>query len=372
MTAKDPSERVRLLCSEASRMTDGPQKVEILEEAVRIADLHQDLELSYDARQALIEGAMFSGFPDRMLVAYAWCLAQFDRDPERFDAHHIHWCYKWVLSVLDLFPGVSRAKIEATFEDAFRRFRERGYSPRPVHEYRALTAAAMGDDALAREHYKKWNDAPRDYLADCAACDAGNRIEFLVDQDRDEEAVQTARPLVLRRLSCHEQPHRAFCYLPLPLLRLGQAAEGIPLYLHAVRKAGTNPNMLNAVSRLLDFAVLTENLTRAVRLAEKHVRNAFESPVPRFRWEFLLSLRLLFARLAETRPKGLKFRLPKGHPLARPDALPPAELLAWCDGELDGLARAFDARNGNDAFTRRRAAHRELARHASPFPISKA
>ena len=68
MTVQDWREQFKELLGRASRMKPGETKVMALEEAARLADTHGDLDLSFEARDALIDAGTFGGFPDKALV----------------------------------------------------------------------------------------------------------------------------------------------------------------------------------------------------------------------------------------------------------------------------------------------------------------
>lgn len=84
------------LRNEAWSMPDGKQKLAVLEEAVRIADLYMSREDAYYARMSYSEAALQSGYTDRFIVSFAWCLAQFEKDPRSFSSHQLIWHYKWL------------------------------------------------------------------------------------------------------------------------------------------------------------------------------------------------------------------------------------------------------------------------------------
>jgi hypothetical protein len=90
----DPRETDLRLLAGAEGLRDSPEKVAVLEEAVRHADSAGTLELQYGAREGLAEAAYFGGAPDKAIVAYTWCLAQFDRHPGRFNEWRLLWRYK--------------------------------------------------------------------------------------------------------------------------------------------------------------------------------------------------------------------------------------------------------------------------------------
>src|SRR5271163_1247260 len=81
------------LLEQALTLPQGGVRLAILEEAVRMADAHRDPEASFFMRQELMNSAMGAGRPETLLVHFAWCLAQCDREPQRFDEGHILWQY---------------------------------------------------------------------------------------------------------------------------------------------------------------------------------------------------------------------------------------------------------------------------------------
>jgi hypothetical protein len=79
------------LLSQARALGYGPSRVSLTEEAVHLADTHGDLEQGFRTRMELMEAGTFGGRQDLLLVAFAWCLAQHDREPHRFDSYALLW-----------------------------------------------------------------------------------------------------------------------------------------------------------------------------------------------------------------------------------------------------------------------------------------
>ncbi|MFM7974810.1 MAG: hypothetical protein ACKO8U_07015, partial [Pirellula sp.] len=110
-------EQLEELMDQAEDLPASPTKVAILEQAVNLSDSLGDLEQSYAIRQDLIEAAVFGGVDDRALVAFAWCIAQSDKDPERFPESDLLWSFKWILGTISSFPGVSLQRIHQMEDD---------------------------------------------------------------------------------------------------------------------------------------------------------------------------------------------------------------------------------------------------------------
>src|SRR5262245_42845756 len=143
----DYQREIAELLYQAEEMGRGPAQVALVEQAVQIADVHNDREAAFAARDELIEAATFSGRIDLALVAFSWCLAQCDRSPEDFDQDQMLWKYKWVIENLADFPQISKRQIDDMFADMERRFVAAGSTRHAVHQIRRDVAVNMGDAA---------------------------------------------------------------------------------------------------------------------------------------------------------------------------------------------------------------------------------
>ena len=118
------------LIAEAERLPHGPSRIALVEEAVRIADSRNDLPKAFQCRLELVSAASSGGQPDVQLVAFSWCLSQFDRDKKLFGGRateiDLLWKYKWIAGALPAFYQISRGQIAATVEDLRRRYKADG------------------------------------------------------------------------------------------------------------------------------------------------------------------------------------------------------------------------------------------------------
>jgi len=112
------------LIGAARRLPHGKPQVATAEQAVRLADQHQDVDLGFAARMCLISSAVFSGAPEKAMVAFSWCVAKSDEEPERFPmlsnqwGTSLLWMYKWITNEhLASYPQITRAQIEHSLED---------------------------------------------------------------------------------------------------------------------------------------------------------------------------------------------------------------------------------------------------------------
>ena len=353
MSELDPRERVWALLDQADALDKFTGAgVPLVEEAVRLADTAGDLHLAFEARSQLVDHACWSGHPEKMLVAFAWCLAQLDRHPDQFDVYTTLWTYKWVVLSAPAFPEIGLTQLHEMVADIEARYRREGASLRPIHYLRSWVAEATGDDATARREIVAFEHAPRDQYSDCVACEADQRVDFHAWRGDDEKALAAAEPILSGRLRCAEVPHRTYAKLLIPLLRLGRVADAADLHRRGYRLLEPNQKLLRRIADHVAFLALTGNVERALRIVEKHLPRALEDADRFERMFFMLDAKLLFERLARDGHTEVRVHLPGGVSLRRDDGrYAPTALAAWCDASAREIAAALDRRNGNPAVT---------------------
>ena len=105
------------------------------------------------------------------------------------------------------------------------RYRQRGYSPRPVHAHRADLALHLGDNATAQRGMEASIAAPRDQMSDCQACERTRWGDGGPHVGDDAGALEHWAPVLDGTLKCREEPHSVLAKALLPLLRTGRADE---------------------------------------------------------------------------------------------------------------------------------------------------
>lgn len=321
-------------------------QVALTEEAVRLADSHGDVSLTWEAREALIEAATFAGYPEKALLAFSWCLGLCDKEPDRFQEQRLLWQYKWVAADLPYFPQIERQRILDIHEDMTRRYERCGQSLQPIYKVRWLAAMRMGDREQAKAFYAKALETQRDAGSDCDACDLDDAVVFQVWGGELARAVETAKPILAGSLSCASVPHVTHACLLRPLLRLRRTDEAMRSHVRGFALVSGNRKFVDAIGDHIEFLTLTENLERAARALGENVDHALTTTDLDDRFRFYTAATLLCTRLSEeARPPAVQ--LPGRFPLADPS---PAELQEWFATEARGLAERFDARNGNSSY----------------------
>ena len=194
------AEQVRELLSRAAELPEGHAKVALIEEAVRLADAHADLDLGYKARKKLLDACLGAGQGQTMILAFSWCLAQTDREPERFGGTDVYWEFRWVVSELATFPEVGRGQIEGMLADMRRRYEAAGLSLRAYHLLRRYVGMDLGDPAVAAAADADWKLSPRDASSDSVVTEVGFDVRYHVFKGETEEALDIAMPILSHRM----------------------------------------------------------------------------------------------------------------------------------------------------------------------------
>ncbi len=345
------------LLRRARTLPHGKSQVDLLEEATKLADTHQDDDRAFSARVELTSDATFSGFPERALVAFAWCRARCEKDPQRFAERRLAWNNKLILHNLMTFPQITRAQIEEALADMKRRWERLGLSLRPWHMFRAIYGMEL-ETADMKEHFHKWWDAPRDSMSDCNACELDSKVMFFIDWERHEDALREAGPIVAGRLRCAEVPHRTLARLLLPALRLGRREEAAEYHRRGHRLIEGNLQLLQHAGSHIAYLTLEGNLTRALEIFERHLPNAVDTFDKLQRFQFYLGARMLFRKLVRDQRAHVRLNVPSAFPVQQKDGdFEVAELSRYLDAQTDDLCARFDARNGNQRL------HRAIEEH---------
>src|SRR5690349_10358828 len=107
----DPRAQFDELIAEADGLPPGPAQLAVLEQAVRLADTLNDVDLGFEARSDLMDAALGVGRGDLLSVAFAWCLAKYDEHPERFPDFDVCFAFRWAISELAPHPQFGRPQL---------------------------------------------------------------------------------------------------------------------------------------------------------------------------------------------------------------------------------------------------------------------
>ncbi|GAA1005422.1 tetratricopeptide repeat protein [Streptomyces thermogriseus] len=302
----------------------------------------------------------YSSEKDKMFVPFARLLRMWDERPEDFDeyeAHSLHWAFKWMSAGMLGQPHIPLASIEKWLGEMERRYRLAGYSERAVRSAEFSVAWHIGDLERAERAYAAWLAADRDRMADCHACELHDQGWWQAERGRDAEALELWRPVLDGEFSCAHEPHAVLGTSLLPLLRLGRLDEARAHHLRGIRLVRQMESMRSTYAEHVEFCALTGNEARALELLAQRPAYFTDDGHPRGKLDFLAVVALLMDRLVELGMGEQPVPGPAGRDWTA------RELAAHARTEASALAARFDERNGSSHVgerTRARMAQRPL------------
>ncbi|MFF3503008.1 tetratricopeptide repeat protein [Streptomyces sp. NPDC003247] len=303
----------------------------------------------------------YSSEKDKMFVPFARLLRMWDERPEDFDeyeAHSLHWVFKWVSAGMLDQPHVPLASVEKWLGEMEHRYRLAGHSERAVRGAEFSVAAHVGDVERAERAFAAWLAADRDTMADCHACELHGQGWWQAERGRDAEALQLWAPVLEGVYSCAHEPHTVLASSLVPLLRLGRLEEARAHHLRGFRLVRTMESMRGAYADHVEFCALTGNEARGLELLAERPAYFTDEGHPRSRLEFLSVVALLMERLCALGLGDQRVPGPAGRTWTA------RGLAAHARGEALALAARFDDRNGTSYVSERaraRMAQRPLA-----------
>lgn len=351
--------------------SDWAASATLREEAVRIADTHRDLDLAYESRKLFIESCLMADRCEEMLAAFAWCLAQMDREPDRFWWDAVLWEYRWVISVLPSFPSISRLQIDSMLADMTKRYRDVGASMRAIHVLRRVIAIDMGDRKMASEAARAIRRSRIDFLADSTEAEQAFNKGYLVFLNRTDAIIKITRPMLRQPPGDGHFFGYACADILLPLLKRKKVREAMAAHERGYPYTRRNVRYLESAADHIAFLGLTDNFAPATKMFQRHAREAFAAPNLLNRLKFLIDVLPLFDRMIKVGEKSIKARLPEACPLSAMNGkrFATSDVRNWLHTAAADLATTFDSRNGNDYYSKRLSQVPRLQRFATPFPI---
>ncbi|MFD8394517.1 tetratricopeptide repeat protein [Streptomyces sp. NPDC059680] len=360
MSAITDFDALRRAMAENSEQPEGPARNARAEQLLAAAE---GLGIPLAVIEALghqLKVYNYSSEKDKMFVPFARLLRMWDERPEDFDAyeaHSLHWVFKWMSAGMLGQPHIPLASIEQWLGEMEHRYRLAGYSERAVRGAEFSVAAHIGDVTRAERAYAAWLAADRDEMADCHACELHGQGVWQVERGRDEEALELWRPVLEGEFACAHEPHTVLASSLAPLLRLGRVDEARANHLRGLRLVRPMESMRGAYADHVEFCALTGNEARALELLAERPAYFTDTGHPRSRLEFTAVVTLLMDRLTELGLGDQRVPGPAGRTWTA------GELAAHARVETRELAERFDRRNGTSSVgdrARARMAQRPL------------
>ncbi|WP_330234088.1 hypothetical protein OHA40_07925 [Nocardia sp. NBC_00508] len=326
----------------------GRMRTERLETLTAAAKAGPDRALEGRVLLELAKSYTLAGERDLVPVAYGRLLRIYDDHPVELGpmTHSVHWHLKWMTWGMIDNPSIPLPTVHRWFDELDNRFRQRGYSLRPVLALRAELARKTGDRAAAAEWLEAAMAARRDSMSDCDACERNEWGTASVSLGDDEAGLAHWQPVLDGDRACAEEPHRVLAEALLPLVRTGRVAAARGAHLTGYPLVRHTEDLRASVALHAEFCALTGNEARGLEILAEHASWLTDPGADAAaRLAFATGVCVLLRRLVALRLGDL--------PLASGTV---ESVRADLEVEIGALCARYDARNGNSAVSLRTAA----------------
>lgn len=376
------SDRILELFEQIDRTPVGIEERSLINEAIALAVEAGDEPLEYRARMRLTSSACMSGDTEAMLTSFAWCLGKHDDDPERFPADlgdetaDLMWQFKWMADSLAASPAFDREQISAVLDDMESHYRAAGLGQSGVLMARFENAWMAGRLDEAEQLRTKLETTPRDSHSHCEACVRSVVAGYLIDTDREDEAIRLVEELVEGDFSCGEEPEHALARSLVPYLHAGEYDKARLAHLRSYRLAKDNADNLAIVADNIVFCAITGNEARALSLVERHLDWLAHDALGvdghlSALTAFAIALEAVSAAgHADTIVRGADSERLRAFFADHDGPWRAAELAAVMRSEAERIAGEFDRRDGTDGHRRRLERAWAVGRERYSLPLS--
>lgn len=337
------------------------ERSDLLDRAITLADRAGNVGAQFVARMERMETALFSGEAELVLALFAWCQSKADERSDIIPPEVMLWRYKYVMTMLPRFAGVTLRQMDSVVAEMIRRFEAIGTSMRPVYHKRSELALYLGQIEQARALWDEAVRHPRDRYADCLACEISYSLNLLARQHRFDELLAAAEPILDGTTHCTEVPHVSLPLIMQAMSALGRKEEARKLRADSYRLIRSNPLFIEEVSLHVEFLVSERNFEQASTIALRHLPWLQVTRNEKMRFHYARALYCLLVAIAASPVRASMWLQQlldglEGVYGLSPQNATPADKLGLLNQRVASaglaLAVALDRRSGNEYFQR--------------------
>lgn len=323
-------------------------RINLLKQAIQIADANNDLDWGFDLRLDLIFEERDTSHCVDSFSAFAWLLNTRDTNPEMFDESDFLWEYKWMAGAARRNVNISKEQVESIMDDLKIRMERNGYTLRGYYSVMIYWYLFTGEIEEAKKFLKLRNDIARDRMSHCPACELDTQVEIELIEGNFDKALTTANDLITKKLTCGVMPLVTFCNLTYYLGKAGdaRAAEFLPKAEEEIAALKENDtSLISQVSDLLYYLTLTDK-AKAWEYFERYADWEVDAE-DAVSFDFSKNALPL---LKDGGQKELKLNIKVPY-FSSDNIYDTDQLYQYYYNKATDLARRFDARNGTNKFT---------------------
>ncbi len=348
---QSPFEQIEILIDQMQDLT-GKQRLPVLEEIIRLADVNSIEDLQYRARINYVYEAYEAGAADKMLVALSWCFSAIDKNPQAHDVGALIDSSMYALQYMASFVNFSRKQIEDLVDSIQRHVESSGIGRRSFHTSHCYLRFWMGDLETAKQEYTQAQLLPLDDV-DHNWWDILT-VDLQLHLGNDAKAIELAESVIESpdASSVADQWIQAIIFLPL--LKQGRAGDAAKVQQRAFRYFANNDRNPDLLGKHISYMSVLGKFEKAFAIFERHLGSALKIAMERGKVEFYLSAWYMLQSYLRSIPgpdATISFQLPNKFPAFESTGKYSAQQLSqWFESATRELVARFDSRNGNDHF----------------------
>lgn len=353
MSRADLNSQLDELIAAADKLPLGDAMIDLLQEAVRLADSYRDVAAGYRARLRLLESVRSSLRYDLFVTTFAWCLAIAEADPAG-GLVELLMSYEEMLEKVPNFPHITRDQFEAMFAHLTQLCLTHGRSLRGAYQSRRAAATDFGDPVMAAEADREFRKHPRPERWEWTwEWELLRQVEYETFRADDEAAARLTLRYFARRDRDREwwDPCVAGQGL-LPLFRTGRVDEAAQLHRRSYRHFDAGRGYGWQWAKHLTYLTWVDRSDRGIRMFEAQLPVALAQPDPLSHFHCLFHAKVLFDRLVADGIQIVTMRAPGSVPWGSGRGkYEVGTILRWIRETTSEIAAQFDRRNGNRYYS---------------------
>ena len=334
------STQIERLVREADRLGSTDEALQILQQAIQIADAENDTFLGLVCRKRAMWLARVLLRSDLLATAFSWSVAKYDESPDRYAEFNPLGEYALVIGLLANFPSITKVRIEGLLEDMADRYEAANWSLDNIQDVRWSIAWDFGDSAMAmgaRNALKLKFSQSSEFLY--------HDVHHQLFLREEAEAIRAGERYLSGKLSSDD----VCANLLMPLIRSGNADRAHAVY---TRLSPLHNDVYYwPYGERMKYLVHTRKTDVAIRCYQRYQAVVSEHSDPLTKLYFYTDMITLFRELCHTKSSPLNLKLPAEVPVEHDNhQYSVFDLHDWIVGQARELAGQFDDRNGNSFY----------------------
>jgi hypothetical protein len=197
---------IQKLVAKAKILKNYDDKIELIKQAVSIADSKNNIEWGIELRQMIMEFEYYTPHFNETYLIINWFVGMQSHEPDLIDNDDFLWNYKHAINEILYNPTISKETKEGIEQDYLARMTDSGYSKRPFYDIYYRYYTFLQNKEKANEYRSLRNAETHDYMSNCEACELDNDVDFAIFSNQIDQAKELAIPLLSNKKSCSRVP----------------------------------------------------------------------------------------------------------------------------------------------------------------------